>query len=204
MASLANDGGTKRRIIFNDSDGSRRTIRLNMPKRQAEAVKLKVEDLATAKLSGGSPSDATARWLATIDATLHEKIAAVGLVESREAKRRATLGAFIDGYIAERTDVKPLTVKKDNTTRDLLIEHFGQEKRLASITPGDADAWRRVLGKTRSENTVRKHIAVAKTFLSTAVRKRWIDANPFEDQKATIQPNRERFYFVSQRKLIRC
>ena len=34
------------------------------------------------------------------------------------------------------------------------------------------------------DNTVRKHIAVAKVFFNAAVRKRLIETNPFEDLKS--------------------
>jgi len=71
MASLANDPNGRRRILFVDTEGNRKTIRLGkMSKRQAETVKLRIEDLAASKLSGGTPSDETARWLSSIDSVL--------------------------------------------------------------------------------------------------------------------------------------
>ncbi len=96
-----------------------------------------------------------------------------------------------------------------------LLKFFGPEKPLRGITPGDAEEWRRNLGilpeaeqKAReksgkkpaillSENTRRKHTAVVKVFFNAAVKKRLIPSNPFEDLKATIIPNPQRFYFIT-------
>ena len=63
-----------------------------MINRHAEAVKLRIEDLAGAKLSGSTPSDETSRWLASINDSLRDKLAAVGLAERRES---AVLGEFV-------------------------------------------------------------------------------------------------------------
>ncbi len=195
MASLANDPGGRRRIQFVDADGLRKTIRLGkMSKRQAEAVKLRVEDLAAAQLSGGSPSDETSRWLANIDNGLREKLTSVGLAEFRTRK---LLGEYVREYIQGRTDVKPNTLAKWRTSESLLISYFGASTKVDSITPGDVDCWRRELAETRSENTVRKHIAVAKVFFNAAVRQRIILESPFHDQKATILPNNTRSHFIT-------
>jgi hypothetical protein len=57
MASIGNDPGGRRRILFVDIDSKRRTIRLGkMAKRQAEAIKVRVEHLVAAKISGTAPA----------------------------------------------------------------------------------------------------------------------------------------------------
>ena len=199
MASISTERKTgRRKIQFTDANRKRQTIRLGkIPKRDAESTKIRVEALLAAQISK-QPIDAeTARWVAGLDRTLADRLAAVGLLRRRES---SVLGDFLSGYIDGRTDVKPLTKAKYSTTRDYLIEFFGVGKCLRDITEGDADEWRRELArKGHAENTIRKHIAVAKVFLTGAVRSKLIDDNPFEDQKATIQPNDERFYFVSRR-----
>jgi hypothetical protein len=65
MASIGNDPGGRRRILFVAPDGKRKTIRLGVAtKRQAEAVKRHVENLATAAITHTSADPATSRWLA--------------------------------------------------------------------------------------------------------------------------------------------
>src|SRR5436305_270247 len=104
MASLSNDTGGGRRILFVGPDGKRKAIRLgSVPVKQAEAVKLKVEAILSARLAG-LPLDAeSARWVGTIGDELAERLAAVGLIPPR---RRTTLGAFLDDFIAARSAKK--------------------------------------------------------------------------------------------------
>ncbi|MCA9235754.1 MAG: site-specific integrase [Planctomycetales bacterium] len=197
MASISREPNGRRSIQFVAGDGKRRTIRLGkISQRGAEAVKLRVEQLNAAAISGHAVDPDTARWLATLDSPLHEKLARVGLIHERET---ATLTNYLAAYIVERTDVKPLTVKKYRTTERELVAHFGAEQSLRLITAGDADGWRRSLASCGlAENTVRKHTAVAKVFFNAAQRKGLIEANPFADLKATIQPNTSRYHFVTR------
>ncbi len=125
---------------FIGSDGRRRSVRLGkVPQRMAEAVRLRVEHLAAASITGHAVDDETARWVANLDDTLRDKLAAAGLVSRRHA---AALGAFLDGYIDSRRDVKAGTVTVYGHTRRTLIEYFGAGRLLRDITPGDADGWR--------------------------------------------------------------
>jgi integrase len=209
MASISKQANGRKTIQFVGADGKRRSIRLGkVSQRTAEAIKVKVEALVGASTTGHVDAETT-RWISALNQQLVDRLARVGLIEERES---ATLQAWIDRYIANRRDVKPGTRRKYDTTRDYLIEFFGAGRCLRSITQGDADEWRLDLMQRKvakgteqerdiAENTVRKHIAVAKVFFNGAERKRLIPSNPFEDQKATIQPNPSRFYFVSRREI---
>lgn len=115
MASIARDPGGRKRILFVDPNGKRKSIRLGkMPLRAAERIKADVEALLAAKVSGCGWDNETARRVADLSDDLADKLAAVGLLPPRE---RATLGAFLERYIATRADVKPLTLKKYESTR---------------------------------------------------------------------------------------
>ncbi len=162
--------------------------------RQAETIKRHVEQLVASIITRTSPPDETSHWLAGVESTLRDRLAAVGLAEKRD---RLFLGAYLKDYIASRTDAKPNTLAKWRTTEQLLIDFFGEDAALESITQGDADRWRRRLSTGRAENTVRKHIAVAKVFFNAAVRRRYLPESPFADQKATILPNATRQHYVS-------
>jgi hypothetical protein len=161
MASIARDPGGKRRILFVDNDGKRKTIRLGKcPQRTAEAVKVKVEALVTAKLTGHAVEDEVARWVASLDTTMTAKLAAVGLIPKRET---AMLGNFLDNYVDGRTDVKGSTAQVYGHTKRNLINFFGREKLLREITPGDADEWRvyLVTKEGLADNTVRRRCGIA-------------------------------------------
>jgi len=200
MASIATDPKGNRTIQFVGGDGKRRSIRLgNVPKRAAEAVKGRVEKLASAMTFGHSIDDDTSRWLADRDQKMLDKLAAVGLIPKREA---ATLKAFTDSYIALRTDAKPNThVHFDRVRRDL-IAFFGADRNLRSITPGEAEEFRLYLtGKRKlAENTARRILGRAKQFFRFALKRRIISENPFGEMKGlTFRENRERDYFVSRK-----
>ena len=98
MASITREGNGRRTIQFVAPDKKRRSIRLGKAsQRTAEAVKVRVEHLVASRNTGHALDDETSRWVAGLDDTLREKLAAVGLVRSVET---ATLGAFIENYIA--------------------------------------------------------------------------------------------------------
>lgn len=199
MASIIREENGPKTIQFVAPDGrGRPKIRLGkVSMRLAQALKVKVESLLASRINGHAPDEETSRWLASRDQRMLKRLAEVGLIDRREAM---TLAPYLDSYIAGRTDVKPRTRAKYVSTQRNLVAFFGGDRNLKDITPGDADEWRiHMLGrkKTPAENTIRKHTAVAKVFFNAAVRKKLIEANPFEDLKSTVRPNPDRFYFVT-------
>lgn len=197
MASITKESNGRRTIQFVGGDGKRRSIRLGkVTQKTAEEVRIKVEHLAAAASHGTALSDETAEWLTSRNDDLYAKLVAVGLAPARD---RTALKVFIEAYINGRADVKPLTKTKYRSTLRTLTAFFGAEKRLRDISPGDAEDWRRAfVKKSIAENTIRKYTAVAKLFFGAAVKKHLIRDNPFSHLKATILPNRERFYFVTR------
>jgi integrase len=160
----------------------------------ANKVKIKVESLLSSSLTKHALDTETATWVASLDTVMADKLASVGLIPKRDA---ATLADFLKAYIASRTDSKPRTHLKYESTRKALVAYFGDDKLLRDITEGDAEEWRLHLAPGRSENTLRKHAAVAKLFFGAAVKKRMIASNPFAGLKASIMANEKRFHFVT-------
>jgi integrase len=197
MASITKQKNGRRMIQFIGSDGKRRTIRLGkISQRNAEAVKVKVEQLAAAAISGHAIDADTSRWVASLESVMAEKLVIAGLIPMRES---ATLQEFIDGYISKRTDVKGSATTVYGHTRRNLIGFFGAEKPLRDITLGDADEWRLFLiEQPLADNTVRRRCGIAKQFFTAAMRKGLVSQNQFSDLKAAVQANVSRFYFVSR------
>ncbi len=85
-------------------------------------------------------------------------------------------------------------------TRRCLISFFGAEKPLKDITRGDADAWRIWLATHEglADNTVRRRSGIAKQFFRSAVRKKLIAENPFDDLVCTVRKNERRHYFITR------
>ncbi len=144
------------------------------------------------------------------------KLVAVGLTIERVEPERLTLGAFLDSFIAERSDVKGSTSTVYGHTRRCLINFFGRAKALDAISPGDADDWRRYLGRSKKDgkgptdksvsgegaapdNTVKRRCGIARQFCRTAKRRKLIAENPFADMKGVaVGGNRSRELFVTR------
>ncbi len=200
MASISKDPGGRRRILFFGADGKRHPIRLGKVSQEAAlSVKIRVERLVAASITGHAVDAETARWVASLDKVLAEKLVVAGLIPKPAEAQQATLGAFLDSYIAKRSDVKPSTATVYGHTKRCLLKFFGADKPLAEITPGDADEWRlNLLEQELADNTVRRRCGIAKQFFNAAVRRRLIDSNPFTELKASVRSNPSRFYFVTQ------
>ena len=198
MASISRQPNGHKTIQFADGNGTRKSIRLGkVPLSTAKAVRVKVEHLVAASITGHALDDETARWVAGLDSTLADRLAAVGLIPKRAA---ATLASFIDGYIASRGDVKPSTATVYGHTRRCLVEHFGESKPLRDITPGDADDWRRwlVTDQKLADNIVRRRCGIAKQLFRVALRKFLIRSNPFAELVSATHGNPKRLYFVTR------
>lgn len=183
-------------IQFRAPDGKRRSIRLGkVPKKQAETFKAHVERILEAKFTGTAIVDDTAKWLRQLADVPYEKLASVGLAVPRES---ATLGAFIDDYIAKRTNVETRTASKYRAARKHLVDYFGEGVALRDVTPGDADEWRlAMIDKGLSESSsVPKYCSIARQFFNAALRKRLISENPFSGLPCSDRANDDRKFFI--------
>lgn len=207
MASVINRPEGHRWIQFVDPSGKRQTLRLGKtPAKVAGEVCRRVELLLTGRITGTPPDRETAAWLASLDNVLRNKLAAIGLADASPDRLR--LAEFLDGYIASRKDLKPATLTVLGHTRRCLVEHFGGQRSLRDITPGDAAAWRIWLATVAnirdsakdelSENTVRRRCGIAKQFFRAAVQRKLIDTNPFERLAAQVRGNRARQQFITR------
>lgn len=200
MASLTKRANGTFRIQFLDGDRRRQSVGLGkVSDERAREIKAKVEALNADAISGHAWKPETARWLTKLDADLYAKLADAGLVPKREAVGHKTVAAFLDAYIDGRSELAPNTISHLKRARRNMVEYFGGERRLDSVTPGDADEFRRWLRTTMAENTARRICGRAKQFFRAAERKRLILDSPFADMKGTsVQANRSREYFVSR------
>ncbi len=197
MASISNDPNGRRRILFVDTRGDRKTIRLGkVPQRYAEAVKVKVEDLVFATITGHAPADETSRWLTNLGPELYDKLARVGLTKRRDS---AKLGAFLTNYIEGRSDVKPATREVWSQVVRNLLDHFGDDRALPTVTEGDAEDFKMFLiAQGLAPVTVHKRLQFARMFFRGAKRRELITNNPFEEitNPAVMLPDRQ--YFVTR------
>ena len=209
MASISDLPGGRRKIQFTDLAGKRQTVYLGkVTHRHAEGWKLRIEQLVIAKRMQQQPEDDVSKWLSKLSDAMHAKLAAVGLIPPRatSAPEPATLGPWVERYIAGRTDAKPATVTVWKRTQNHLLAYFGADRALSSITTADAIEFRLYLlakkptGAGLADNTVRKTISFAKQFLQRAVKAKLIAENPFHDDDlpTCTTENKARQRFVTR------
>ncbi len=206
MASLVavkGKRGTSYEVQFCDGADRRPKIRLGrVPKKTAQATQLRIEFLIAAKAAAAAIDAETARWLDGIGDDLHERLARVGLVPHRHGTGKArgagmTVAALADRYVGRRElNLKPNTIRKLKQARRALVEHFGENRAITTITAGEAADWREEMLQGLSEASVATHIKCAKSFFSYAVDSEFIDRNPFGKVKAGSQRNSRRRVFV--------
>lgn len=204
MASISKDGQRKDgqdrySIKYYDVDKQRRKIRLGLNRKLAERVGKVADALVTAQLCGEPVDKATAHWLQMCPDNIHAKLAERGLVEPRVRPQNHTLGSWLETHIGGRTQLKPNTKRNYEVTRQHLVNFFGADRPLQSITPGDVDAWVESLkGNGLGPQTISREVKRARQFMAAAVRSKLIAENPLTHIKAKKQSNPDRSYFVSQ------
>lgn len=196
MASISTNKKTGLRTLqFMGIEGKRRTIYLGkMPKKNAESLKLRVEMLVSAKLSGHAVDDETARWVANLPAPLTEKLAKVGLVPERALK--PTLAQFLSEYVARRIDVKSSTKEVWGQVTRNLRGFFDEHRDPATITEGDAEDFKMYLVQQKlASTTVHKRLQFARQFFKAAMKRKLVKINPFAEVTAVavMRSDRQRF-----------
>lgn len=194
------------RVIFTGQDERSKTIHLGtIAKETALEIKRHVEHLLTARKTNTTRPKATTAWLTGIDPDLRAKLVKFGLADARDfgpaPSADTELAAFLDRYIAGRTDAKPRTLLNLTAARNRLVEHFGAQKRLHDITEADADGFRiAMLSQKRKDGktpryamaTVGRTIRRAQQFFKHAIKGKLLTENPFSEVKAPSQVNDDR------------
>ncbi len=216
MASVVNDPNGFKRVIFKGLDRKRHPIRLGeCSEKFAITVGGHIEEIVNATIRSLPVARTTAEWLATLSPIMEAKLVKVGLIHPRDDANPITLGRFLDAYIERRSDVKPNTKQFFGHVRTNLIDVFGADRPLDSLTAGDADDFRRALqrlgepsdpkpeAKTRKQLklgpvTIARRCSMARTFFRDAVKRKLIDSNPFEDIGSGPKSNPARQQFIDQ------
>jgi integrase len=195
MASIANDPGGRRRILFVAPDESRRAIRLGKCDRKtAEAIARHVEALLAAKIGAQPIAREMAVWLANIGATLRDKLARVELVE---APRCLTAGEYLLTWLDEKeaAGFKPTSLRAWRQTADNIFRLFNT-KPLTDLSHADGEAFRTDMqGRGLRATTVHKRLGHARAMLQDAVRLGHIPANPWQHVRQRAgDPSERRAY----------
>lgn len=207
MASLNSDKTGNRRIQFRAPNGRRATLYLGkLPRRQCETVKSYVERLLIAAASGDNIDTDTAAWLTKITDELHGKLAAVGLVTQRV---ETTISELLNDFVTANSHAKPATLVVWGQVANCLKQYLGKDCPLKSVGRNEAEGFRQWLvsqgpaKKGLAATTVTKRLQFARQFFAYAVRREWIDRNPFEGVSHKGGNPRDRQYYVTEEKMQR-
>lgn len=169
--------------------------------KDAEFIQAKIEAIIAAKRSQRSVDPETADWIAKLESKLAIRLADLGLISPRKNSAdqlRSTVIGFVDDYTTKRTDVKQSTQLNYGKSRKYLLEYFGAERQLESVTQLDAEQFRAWLLKSGlQENTARSLCKCAKLFFGAAVKGELIPKNPFLGIKTQLVVRTDRMQFVT-------
>jgi len=194
MASIGNDSGGRRRILFVAADGKRKTIRLGkVSAKFAESIKVKVEDL----LKVGESNPQIAPWVSDLGNDLHAKLAAVGLVQPRVKGTILTLRALVDKYLESRPDLAKNTVRNMRVEMARLLHCFGEDRDASTINVAEAEDFAARIKTDYAEATAGRLVKRCKQFFGAAVRRKMLSSNPFHEIKGSDSANDARKFFVS-------
>ncbi len=195
----------------------------NVSESFAEEVVSFIDVMVEALNDGQAFDKQTRAWIKSLKDVHHEKLAKVGLVESRKPKtvdveEPRTLTTLVERFLKTVTRQKPATQIKLRQAGNCLTRYFGDTRKIDSITAGHADEWavwmathgniregkkrkgkdgKAIQGRTSlADSTVRRRSGLCKQILDFAVKLRWISENPFAGLVASVQPNEERMKFI--------
>lgn len=178
MASIVSDPGGKKRLLYVDASGKRRTLRLGKADlKTARAVATHIERLVNAAAMRQPVAAETAQWIAALDDKFHRKLSAVGLIAPRAGD---TLGGWLDDLLAEKAaTIKPASLLKLQQTATRLRDAWGSQTPLRAITAAQAASWRAgLVASGLSMAAVKVHIGNAKSIMGDAERRGMIHRNP--------------------------
>ncbi len=109
---------------------------------------------------------------------------------------RISLNGLFERYLGSIT-VKPSTERNYKAARFYLEEHFGKDRMIASISPSDAEGFKRAMRDSGlAQATTSKFIKVARQVFRRAIKLKFISESPFADVSAGSQTNSSRLRFV--------
>ncbi len=197
MASIMQQKNGGYQIQFVDPDRRRRSVRLGKIKaRSAQLIKLRIEQLVVNRKTGVANDAELIQWLNGITDELHAKLARVDLVASRTKHQAIELKAFLDAFRDRRKDVKPATREVWKQPMRNLIEYFGADRDIKSVTVADAMDFRQhLIGTKLAPTTVAKRLQFVRMFFNDARKRKLIRENPFAEvsAKSVIRLSERRF-----------
>lgn len=199
MASITNDPNGRKRILVVLGD-ERVAIRLGKcSMADARTAKAHVEHLVAAKSLHTAPSPETTRWAAGLSDGIYARLSRIELLPARDTaqQNRKTLGAFMVEYFAA-VNIKESTKVTYHQTERVLLQRFGAERPISSITAIEADQWRQwQKAEGLAESTIARRVKSARQMWKKALRWKLVSENIFADVTAGSMNNKARMRFIN-------
>lgn len=199
MASLSIGKNGFARIQFVGPDGKRLSLwpgKLN--RKAAERILFIVEALTAAAFRVEELDDRARQALGDIPETIRRKLVRYGLATGQVPGVSPKLAAFVDSYLASRTDLKDGTRLSARYDAESLKQYF-RDKVIRAVTVADAKAfivWMKEQGLAAA--TISRRVVRAKHFFAAAIDANHISRNPFSKIKTAPQRNPSRKHFVTK------
>lgn len=197
MASVSRNPNGHKSVQVVCPDGKRRTIRLGkITLKDARLFCGHVEQLVASRIAGRQPEESTIKWLTGLPAKHLIKLQQFGLTD---AKPSATLGDFLDEHFHRNRKLHPGTLTVWHQIRRNLIECFGPDRDLRTLTEADADDLRFfLLREDLAEATRKRRAGFAKQFMNAAIKRGYLESNPFASLKSGHVVNEARQQFIER------
>lgn len=119
--------------------GKRRSIRLAKATKKQIATTQKLIDLAIASETDDDAliEKQIREHKETLPQWINERLERVGLITLNRDAIPSTLEAFTDYYVVKQTQAKPATKEIWRQGQKSLVDHFGANRRFATITVGE-------------------------------------------------------------------
>jgi integrase len=197
MASISSDDKGRRRILFVNEKGERKTIRLGKcDRKSAESICRHVESLLSSMRTGEPIKPITAAWLLGIGRKLRDRLSVVGLCAP--TKRLATSDFLASWLEGKRVGgYKPASLIAWGQTVNELTRILGK-KPITDLVHADGEAYRAAMQERGLRmTTINKRLIHARQMLEDAVRFGHIAANPWKHVKQRQGDPSERRAYVS-------
>jgi integrase len=188
------------RVIYNDGAGKRRTLSLGkVAKRQGEWWRTLVEELLHAQAAGGVVTKQLSDKVGRVSMEMLTRLANLGLIEPPTPDADMELGKVIDRFISLH-EGEESTKGVIGRCRRHLVNHFGERRRIDTITKTDADSWGEYLTEKAelSKATKGRTVKTGKQIFKWAVKRDLIEKSPFEELKGNKSINPDRMVFVDR------
>ena len=178
--------------------GKRRSLRLAKATKKQITTTQKLVELA---IASETDDDALIQkqireHKKSLPSWINERLERIGLITLNKDAMPSTLEAFADYYVAKQTQAKPATKEIWRQGQKSLVEHFGANRRFATITVGEVKQYQKDLrlqtAKNKSvpisESTVTKRLQFARQLFNFAVDHQVLASSPFSEIKLSAVP----------------